>query len=266
MNLVAYCRVSTTEQTSGFGLATQEEAIRSWAKSNGHRIAAVFTDAGVSGTKEIADRPGLAAAIDSLLPPPQASGLVVARARSPRSDSEHPRDGSADGMAGGWFRLRGRSGRSAPGRPRRPHADIRQTSDRRGRPAREVADREANEGRQTDQGRAGRLRLGAPPFGDRAEGRELVVEPDEAATLSRILELDRSGASLRAIGSVLEAEGRGTKRGGTRLAPPSARRHPSSSLESCGVMARLTYSVPSSRGARGVEEHGLWRDPTRRAP
>ncbi len=99
----------------------------------------------------------------------------------------------------------------------------------------------------------GGFAFGAPPFGYRAEGRELVVEPDEAATLSRILELDRSGASLCHIGSVLEAEGRTTKRGGTRVAPHSARRHPSSS-SSCGVMARLTYSVAEAAEVLGVSK------------
>ena len=57
----------------------QEKACRSWAKANGHKIVATFTDAGISGSKDISDRPGLSAAIDTLRPPPRATGLIVAK-------------------------------------------------------------------------------------------------------------------------------------------------------------------------------------------
>src|SRR5215203_5961529 len=48
---VGYVRVSTDEQAAtGFGLATQEAAIRAFATSQGYQLLEVVTDAGVSGT------------------------------------------------------------------------------------------------------------------------------------------------------------------------------------------------------------------------
>jgi DNA invertase Pin-like site-specific DNA recombinase len=56
--------------------------------------------------------------------------------------------------------------------------------------------------------------FGSPQFGMRSVDRELVANPDEAATLARILELRSEGASLPRIVAALEAEGRPSKRGG----------------------------------------------------
>lgn len=55
--------------------------------------------------------------------------------------------------------------------------------------------------------------FGAPPFGWRADAGELVEHPEEQETLARIRKLRSGGASLREIGSVLEREGRGPRRG-----------------------------------------------------
>jgi DNA invertase Pin-like site-specific DNA recombinase len=55
---------------------------------------------------------------------------------------------------------------------------------------------------------------GAPPFGWRAEGRELVADAEEQATRERIIDLRGEGLSLRTIAAVLAAEGRRSKRGG----------------------------------------------------
>ena len=53
---------------------------------------------------------------------------------------------------------------------------------------------------------------GAPPFGYRAEGGELVPDEGEAATLARIAELRAGGASLKLIAHTLNAEGLRPKR------------------------------------------------------
>ena len=60
---------------------------------------------------------------------------------------------------------------------------------------------------------------GAPRFGAKAEGRELVEAPEEAATVGRIVELCGAGHSYREIVEVLNGEGRTTKRGRQWLAP-----------------------------------------------
>ena len=64
MKIIAYVRVSTTQQAEeGLGLEVQEQAIRSWARAHHHKIMAVIADEGISGAKELDDRPGLAEAL-----------------------------------------------------------------------------------------------------------------------------------------------------------------------------------------------------------
>ena len=57
---IAYLRVSTVEQKSGYGLDVQEKAVRDHAKSAGLRIIAVVRDEAISGKKGEDLRPGLA--------------------------------------------------------------------------------------------------------------------------------------------------------------------------------------------------------------
>ncbi len=52
----------------------------------------------------------------------------------------------------------------------------------------------------------------------------LVGEPDEAATVARIVELHQAGRSLPEIGAALEAEGRRAKRGATTWPPATIAR------------------------------------------
>ena len=64
MAAVAYLRVSTDEQAeSGLGLDAQLSAVQAAADRLGVAIAAVHTDAGVSGAKGIESRPGLFSAL-----------------------------------------------------------------------------------------------------------------------------------------------------------------------------------------------------------
>lgn len=64
---VVYTRVSTDEQGErGNGLDAQETACRAAADRLGLPIAAVFTDAGISGATPVAERPALVSAIASL--------------------------------------------------------------------------------------------------------------------------------------------------------------------------------------------------------
>ena len=73
---VAYLRVSTEEQH--LGPDAQRAAISVWAQREGVAIVAWHTDAGMSGSADVADRPGLALALGAL----RAHGagrLVVAK-------------------------------------------------------------------------------------------------------------------------------------------------------------------------------------------
>ena len=55
----AYLRVSGKGQVRGDGFARQSEAVRDYAKAHGIRIIRTFREAGVSGTKELENRPAL---------------------------------------------------------------------------------------------------------------------------------------------------------------------------------------------------------------
>lgn len=57
------------------------------------------------------------------------------------------------------------------------------------------------------QRREGKVYCGAVPFGYRREGKQLIADPDEQLALRAAVAMDRSGASYREIGRMLEARG-----------------------------------------------------------
>src|SRR5688572_22708964 len=63
---VSYVRVSGRGQVDGDGPERQRNGIARYAKGAGLTLLEEFSDLGVSGTAELADRPGLAALIDRL--------------------------------------------------------------------------------------------------------------------------------------------------------------------------------------------------------
>ena len=58
---VSYLRVSGKGQVKGDGFPRQRKAVANYASSHRIEIVEEFTDAGVSGTKELEDRDGLTA-------------------------------------------------------------------------------------------------------------------------------------------------------------------------------------------------------------
>jgi DNA invertase Pin-like site-specific DNA recombinase len=78
MRLIGYLRVSSDSQVDGYGLAMQEQAIRSWMGREQHIVGRFTVDAGVSGTVDASVRPGLSDAIADIAKG-LADGLVVAR-------------------------------------------------------------------------------------------------------------------------------------------------------------------------------------------
>jgi DNA invertase Pin-like site-specific DNA recombinase len=62
----AYLRVSGKGQVSGDGFTRQLQAIREYAKAHGLRIAKVYREEGVSGTKELENRPALSEMMEAL--------------------------------------------------------------------------------------------------------------------------------------------------------------------------------------------------------
>lgn len=60
MRVAAYVRVSTEEQAiHGLSIEAQQTALENWIKDNGHELAGVYNDAGISARKPAAKRPEL---------------------------------------------------------------------------------------------------------------------------------------------------------------------------------------------------------------
>jgi DNA invertase Pin-like site-specific DNA recombinase len=77
--VVAYVRVSTDEQvSSGAGLEAQRAAIAAEAARRGWTIVGTYSDEGISGAKDVHQRPGLGYAIE-LIESSHASVLMVAK-------------------------------------------------------------------------------------------------------------------------------------------------------------------------------------------
>jgi DNA invertase Pin-like site-specific DNA recombinase len=61
---VSYLRVSGKGQVDGDGFPRQRQAIATYAKRHGLELVEEYRDEGVSGTRELEDRPGLARVLD----------------------------------------------------------------------------------------------------------------------------------------------------------------------------------------------------------
>lgn len=77
MKVYGYCRVSTSEQAvNGLSLDSQQQQITGYCMMKGWDVAAVFTEAGVSGSMPLADRPAGQRLLAALQP---GDVLVTAR-------------------------------------------------------------------------------------------------------------------------------------------------------------------------------------------
>jgi DNA invertase Pin-like site-specific DNA recombinase len=63
---LAYLRISGLGQVDGDGLTRQAAAVTAYAKHAGLTIEETYQDSGVSGTRDLEDRPGLAALLDRI--------------------------------------------------------------------------------------------------------------------------------------------------------------------------------------------------------
>jgi DNA invertase Pin-like site-specific DNA recombinase len=211
VDLIAYLRVSSETQVDGFGLDVQERAVRSWAKANGHRIVAVETDAGVSGTKDAAERPGLSAALDALLPPPHGRGLIVAKldrlARALHVQESVLQliwhDGGRVFTADGGEVLQ-----DDPDDPMRTF--VRQVLGGVAQLERGLIAKRMRDGRR-EKAAAGKHAVGQYRYGQHGHGtgreRDAAPNPAEAAAVARIHALRGDGESYAAIARKLDAEG-----------------------------------------------------------
>jgi len=212
--VIGYVRVSTDQQAEGgVSLDAQRAKLAAYALALDLELVAVFEDAASGKTL---DRPGLSASL-AALEAGQAEALVVVKLdRLTRSVRDLGT--LVDRYFAGRFSLLS-------------VADSIDTRSAAGRLVLNVLasvaqwEREATGERTRDalvQVRREGVRLGGSALGwsrgtsTDAKGRRVVeLEPGEAATVARAVELRAEGCTMREIAATLTAEGHATKRGGT---------------------------------------------------
>ena len=224
MKLVAYLRVSTDRQAEeGLGLKVQEQGIRRWARSGGHRVAVWCRDEGVSGSNGIDQRVGLLDALTALKEH-RADALVVYRVdRLARALTiQEATLAKVWDLGGTVFAVDlGEIQRDDPDDPMK--TALRQMVGVFAQLERGMIAARLRAGRRLKHERGGYAGFGSPAYGHRAEDRELAPDKDEQSALARIRELHVAGASLREIGATLTAEGHKARRS-DRWHPETLRR------------------------------------------
>lgn len=219
MRLVMYTRVSSKGQVrDGYGLAIQERDCRAWAKADGHKIVAHYSDNGLSGAlgSDVVDgadftvRPGLQEAV-AAVQDGEADGLVCGKLDR-LGRATHVQEAV---LAMIW-RAEGHVFAADQGEVLADDPDDpMRTAMRKIMGVFDELDKAVNvqrmrKGRQA-KAAAGKHAVGVYPFGTRAggEGRERDAIPDEAEqrAAARIRELRAEGRSYRTIIATIEAEG-----------------------------------------------------------
>jgi DNA invertase Pin-like site-specific DNA recombinase len=213
MRVVGYLRVSTERQADeGPDLEMQQQAIKGWAAAEGHKLVACYSDGGVSGANGIDARVGLHEALAALAVG-RADGLVVGRLDRLAGDLW-----VQEGILAWVWKHGGRVFACDVGEVAQEHPDhpmrmaMRQMMGVFGQLERGMIAARMRAGRRRKAARGG-FAYGAPPYGKRAVGGELVDDPAEQQVIARIRELHTGGVSLRQIARTLTAEGVRPRRG-----------------------------------------------------
>jgi site-specific DNA recombinase len=77
MKVIGYCRVSTENQKCEGTIEIQQIALTEYAATNGYTLVEIFSDEGVSGSKDLDNRPGLSAMFDCLESQSDIEGVVI---------------------------------------------------------------------------------------------------------------------------------------------------------------------------------------------
>jgi site-specific DNA recombinase len=200
---VSYRRVSTVDQAdSGYGLDAQKQAISAFVKREGFELVASFEDPGVSGTVPLEERPGLSQALVYAMTK-GVGALVVARhdrlARDTLVALLIERSFADAGIR--ILYADSSNGESDADRFTRTvlHAAAEQAK-------RDIVRRLAA-GRQVKATtKPGSYLGGRPPYGYRAQGHELVIDPAQAEIVKKIFVLARDGVSIRNIAVKLDQD------------------------------------------------------------
>ena len=217
LRVVGYLRVSTDLQAErGLGLDVQEAAIRAWTKDHGHKLIGFHTDSGISGSNGLDTRLGLADALGALKDR-TADGLIVYRLDRLARDLivQETLLAEVKRMGAQVFSTSPAEDAYLADDPDDPSRKlIRQVLGAVAEYERSMIRLRLMAGAKQKASRGG-YAWGAPPMGYRAEGRELVADEREQATVARIMELHRQGMSTRKISAQLASEGHKPKRAET---------------------------------------------------
>ena len=202
---VVYLRVSTEEQSSsGLGLKSQREMCKNYARSQGLRIKKYYTDAGISGTKGVDQRPQLSLMLQDLKP--NTVVLVAKRDRISRDTflslwvekeckKVHAVIESASGEG---------NGDSPADEMMRRIVDAFSEYERN-----LISQRTKNALSKSNK------KLGRVPYGFKKDSSGRVIkDPETHPNYERILTLRREGLGWSHICKMLNAEGVPTQRGG----------------------------------------------------
>jgi DNA invertase Pin-like site-specific DNA recombinase len=197
---VTYLRVSSQHQVDGHGIERQREACEAYARKHGFAIVEEYRDEGVSGTLEPAYRPGLQALIGRL----HLNGVRVVLVEGPDRLGRDSEVGPAVRLAlrkvDGLRLIRVDRGSNMLDEGERGQNTL---DDFVADQARRLLVRRMADGRARIRA-SGQTCEGRKPFGFKA---------GEAETIARIKALRAKGKSLRAIGAMLDDEGRSTRSG-----------------------------------------------------
>jgi DNA invertase Pin-like site-specific DNA recombinase len=207
--VLGYTRVSTAEQVEGFGLTVQRKAIAAYCKENGLRLIEVLSDEGVSGSNGLDARKSLSevlAVVESGI----VSGLVVYRL------DRLARDLVLQETLMARMRKAGVEVLSVT-EPDIDSDDATRVLVRQVLGAIAQYERALIRSRMA-AGRAAKLATGGygggrPPFGWRAEGKQLVPDAREQAVIGLARQLHDEGLSSRQVAARLEQAGHRPKVG-----------------------------------------------------
>ena len=207
--VIAYVRVSTAEQVDGFGLTVQRKAIADYAKVNGLRLLRTVSDEGISGSNGLDARKGLAEVL-TVVESGQVSGLVVYRL------DRLARDLILQETLMTRMRKAGVEVLSVT-EPDIDSEDGTRVLVRQILGAVSQFERALIRSRMMG-GRAAKIASGGygggrPPFGWRAENKELVPEPREQEAIALVRQLADEGLSSRQIAARLQETGHRPKVG-----------------------------------------------------
>ncbi|MBQ0820714.1 recombinase family protein [Microvirga sp. HBU67558] len=209
---VGYVRVSSEEQAaSGFGLATQEAAIRAFAASQGYELLEVVTDAGVSGATRPAERDGFRRIVD-LAEEGAFSVLLVWKFDRLARQIVYAVTAANDLQERHGVQLRSVTEPIDTATPmgRTVFAILAGMAEQE----RQVITERTFLGRREKASRGG-FAGGSAPLGYRKDRQGGLVEDQEASgTVRRIFAMKAEGATLQAIANCFNSEGIPTARGG----------------------------------------------------